>query len=658
MKLSIIIVNYNVQYFLEQCLASVRKAVAHIPSEVFVVDNHSVDGSVDMVREKFPEVTLIANEINLGFSKANNQAIRQATGEYILLLNPDTVVEEDTFLKICQFMDSHADAGGLGVRMIDGKGNFLPESKRGLPSPSTAFFKMFGLSKIFPKSKIFGAYHLGYLPEMEIHQVDVLSGAFMLLRASILPITGLLDETYFMYAEDVDLSYQITKAGYKNYYYPETTIIHYKGESTKKGSLNYVFIFYNAMALFVRKNFSRSYARTFTFLINLAIWLRASLAICFRMIKFLMLPALDATFIYIAFRIFIPLWEEFIKDGALHLPESFLTFNLPVYITLWISGGFINRAYHKNISLLNIFRSIVTGTLFISVFYAFINESYRSSRAMIIFGTFISFLVFLGNRILKRGLGSGKFHLHSAEYKNCLILGHYQEAMRVTALLNKTAALSKIIGYISSEKGNENQLTYLGNLNEIHEVATIFDINEIIFCAKDINTSDMIKVMTQLQHSSIEFKMVPEESMYIIGSSSKDTSGDYYSIHVRMDILNPKNSIIKRAFDVVSSIMLLILSPLLLPIQKKPIGYVHNILKVLRGEYTWIGYRSCEHQDMLPGIRQGILNTATGMEPLKGNGQTAYKLNLLYAKDYSVEKDMLILIKGIRCIGGSNLYGQ
>ncbi|MBI3236050.1 MAG: glycosyltransferase family 2 protein, partial [Bacteroidetes bacterium] len=225
MKLSIVIVNYNVQYFLEQCLSSVKKASSHLPCEIWVVDNHSVDGSVNMVRNKFPEVKLIANDVNLGFAKANNQAIRKATGEYILLLNPDTIVEEDTFVKVCDFMDKHSDAGGLGVRMIDGKGNFLPESKRGLPSPSAAFYKMFGLSKIFPKSKIFGRYHMGFLPEHETNAVDVLSGAFMLLRANILSITGLLDEDYFMYAEDVDLSYQITKAGYKNYYYPETTII-------------------------------------------------------------------------------------------------------------------------------------------------------------------------------------------------------------------------------------------------------------------------------------------------------------------------------------------------------------------------------------------------------------------------------------------------
>ena len=179
MKLSVIIVNYNVEYFLEQCLNSVRAASKNLEIETFVVDNNSIDDSVTMVQDKFPEVHLITNKENTGFSKANNQAMRISKGEYVLLLNPDTVVEEDTFSKCLEFMDAHPDAGGLGVEMLDGKGKFLPESKRGLPTPSVAFYKIFGLSSLFPKSKKFGKYHLGYLPQNETNEIEVLSGAFM-----------------------------------------------------------------------------------------------------------------------------------------------------------------------------------------------------------------------------------------------------------------------------------------------------------------------------------------------------------------------------------------------------------------------------------------------------------------------------------------------
>ena len=252
MKLSVVIVNYNVKYFLEQCLRSVRKAIGRVETEIIVVDNNSTDGSIEYLKPLFPEITFIANKDNEGFSKANNRAIRQATGEYILLLNPDTVVGEHTFENVCRFMDEHPDAGGLGVKMIDGNGYFLPESKRGFPSPWNAFCKMFGLSRIFPYSPLFARYHLRYLDK-----------------------TGLLDEQFFMYGEDIDLSYRLTLAGFNNYYLPEK-IIHYKGESTKK-DVRYIKIFYGAMILFFKKHYPH-YGYIYRFFIYSAIYLRAALS--------------------------------------------------------------------------------------------------------------------------------------------------------------------------------------------------------------------------------------------------------------------------------------------------------------------------------------------------------------------------------------------
>ena len=219
MKLSIVIVNYNVRYFLEQTILSVYKSSVNFDYEIFVVDNNSSDDSLKMMEQKFPEVKVIANIDNVGFSKANNQAIKLANGEFVLLLNPDTIIQEDTLQKCIDKMESDIVIGGLGVKMVDGAGNFLPESKRGFPSPMAAFAKMSGLSKVFPKSKIFGQYHLTYLDKNQSHEIDVLSGAFMLLRKRVLDKVGLLDEDYFMYGEDIDLSYCIKKAGFKNYYF-------------------------------------------------------------------------------------------------------------------------------------------------------------------------------------------------------------------------------------------------------------------------------------------------------------------------------------------------------------------------------------------------------------------------------------------------------
>lgn len=224
-------------------------------AEVLVVDNHSSDGSIDYLQSRFPFVRFIANTENTGFAKANNQALQQCRGEYILFLNPDTILPEDAFSQCFSFMEAHPDAGALGVRMIDGSGQYLPESKRGFPAPWVSFCKMSGLTKLFPHSKLLARYYLGHLSPAATHPVDVLSGAFMWVRKAVLDKTGGFDERFFMYAEDIDLSYRIQQSGYRNYYLSTPTIIHFKGESTRR-DVRYVRLFYTAMIQFVQKHFT------------------------------------------------------------------------------------------------------------------------------------------------------------------------------------------------------------------------------------------------------------------------------------------------------------------------------------------------------------------------------------------------------------------
>jgi GT2 family glycosyltransferase len=264
------------------------RALNGIETEVFVVDNHSDDDSVKMVSLQFPSVHIIENQENCGFSKANNQAIKLSKGEYILLLNPDTVIEEDALEKAILFMDQQPKAGGLGVKMIDSRGKFLPESKRGLPTPWASFCKMSYLSTLFPRSRSFNQYHLGFLSENQIHKVDVLAGAFMFLRKSVLDTIGFLDEDFFMYGEDIDLSYRITQAGFSNYYFPKSRIIHYKGESTRKSSLNYVKMFYGSMLIFARKHFAARNKWLLSLVIMPGVYLRASSAYLHRLFENLM----------------------------------------------------------------------------------------------------------------------------------------------------------------------------------------------------------------------------------------------------------------------------------------------------------------------------------------------------------------------------------
>lgn len=290
MKLSVIIVNYNVETLLEQCLRSVENAMLQISGEIIVVDNASADGSIQMIRAKFPNIRLIENSINEGFSKANNRGIKIAQGEYLLLLNPDTLVPHDCFTECIEFMHQKPSAGALGVRMIDATGRYLPESKRGLPTPWVAFCKFSGLTKLFPKSKRFARYYLGHLPNDKTSPIEVLAGAFMFLRRTALEKSGLLDESFFMYGEDIDLSYRITQCGFQNYFLPQTSILHYKGESTRKGSLNYVVLFYRAMLIFSKKHFSNRHNGLFNLMIYLAIYFRALLSVLSRFAKALLSP--------------------------------------------------------------------------------------------------------------------------------------------------------------------------------------------------------------------------------------------------------------------------------------------------------------------------------------------------------------------------------
>ena len=255
MKLSVVIVNYNVSHYLLQCVDSLSHALRGTDSEVIVVDNHSRDNSVTLLRQYHPEVRIVENLHNLGFAKANNIAIRQSRGEYVLLLNPDTIVSESVVKGVISFLDSHPEAGSAGVRMLNADGTVAPESRRVVPTPMTAFYKLSGLCGMFPNSRRFGRYYLGHLSWDSPQQIEVVSGAFCMLRTSVLKKVGLLDEDYFMYGEDIDLSYRILKSGATNWYVPET-ILHYKGESTHKSSFRYVHVFYQAMHIFFRKHFS------------------------------------------------------------------------------------------------------------------------------------------------------------------------------------------------------------------------------------------------------------------------------------------------------------------------------------------------------------------------------------------------------------------
>ncbi len=654
-RLSVIIVNFNVKYFLEQALYSVQEAIqnCNFDCEVFVVDNASEDLSMEMVKERFAWVKCIENEENVGFSVANNQAIQIAEGEYVLLLNPDTLVQEDTFQKVIDFMDEHPDAGGLGVKMIDGAGKYLPESKRGLPTPEVAFYKAFGFSSLFPKSKRFGKYHLGYLDENEVHEIDVLSGAFMLMRKSVLDEVGLLDETFFMYGEDIDLSYRITLGGYKNYYYPHTSIIHYKGESTKKGSLNYVRMFYKAMSIFAKKHFANQQAGLFSFAIQIAIIFRAIVDLIANFSKNLFLPALDAMSIFAGFYFLKNIYASQFKSGeGLSYPSEFLFINVPIYILIWLVSCFFSGGFDRPLKWMKQIRGVFIGFIIISAVYGFLPEDLRFSRALILLGSIWTMIITLSWRYILSLLLPQRYPMYKSQVKRLAITGSEGESKRVLSLLNEVGVQYNYVGRVSTDS-NEDQ-NQIGHINHIKSLVDNFDISEIIFCAKDLESGKIIDLMMNMG-TEMSYRIIPEEGNSIVGSNSKNTAGDLYAIDVNLNIARNEQKRNKRVLDLVVCLISFFLSPILLFFIEKPFRFIQNWFNVFSGRKTWVGYSpglSGYNKYQLPNLKQGILHPVLLLKADKAPApQTVYRLNFLYAREYSTRSDLKIIRKAWKQLG-------
>jgi O-antigen biosynthesis protein len=636
MELSIVIVNYNVKYFLEQTLLSVKKAVRNINAEVFVVDNNSVDGSVELVQEKFPWVKLMALKENTGFSRGNNVAMRVAQGEYILLLNPDTVLQEDTLEKCLEFAKAQEQFGALGVRMIDGKGKFLPESKRGLPTPKRAFYKMCGLSSMFPKSKEFGGYHLKYLDEFKSHEVEVLSGAFMWMKKSVLDKVGLLDETFFMYGEDIDLSYRISLGGGKVFYFAGTTVIHYKGESTKKKSANYVKIFYKAMVIFANKHYSKKMAGSFALFINLAIWLRAALAVISNLAKQLAWPLIDFTTIYLGFYGISQYWEHYNKYVPNFYPNSFYQYFIPAYILIIILTVFISGGYDKPLSQKRLIRGALTGSILLIVIYAFLPRDWRFSRAILGLGSAWSVLMLPAMRELIYFVKHRKFGAHEPEDLNVAIIAQEQEYHRISQLLSQSQV--KLSHNIWINAGTSKIAAAQGNLDQISEIVDIFNVNTLIFSAKDIENSDIMGYMSQFAQKDLQFKIVPERSLFIIGSNSKNQPGELYTIDVKFDISKTHIKRKKRLLDIGISIAAILTFPLLLLLRNGR-HLLANLPAILYGNKTLVSYNELPEAIKLPALKNGLLSPL-GKYKQKGLGEN---ISLAYARDYNVYRDLKLL---------------
>lgn len=650
MQLSVIIVNYNVKYFLEQCLYAVQKACRGIDAEIIVVDNHSTDGSRAFLEPAFPAVTFIWNEINTGFAKANNQAYARANGDYILFLNPDTILPEDCIEKCLQFFGLHKDAGAIGIRMIDGSGTFLKESKRAFPSPLTSLYKLSGLTGMFPRSRIFARYHLGHLPENENHEVDVLAGAFMMIPKKVLDEVGIFDERFFMYGEDVDLSYRIQKATcsatggrYKNFYFSESTIIHFKGESTKRGSLNYVRLFYKAMSLFVKKHYSGSKASVFIFLVQVAIILRGGFSALGNLFKKMGLPILDAGTILSAFWVTKIVWSAYIRREINYSPNV-LIIAFPIFTIIFLIAAYYSGLYDKGYKQSQLIKSTLIAALCLLSGYALLPESIRFSRGILIFGIFMAYILMNILRLFLIRWRMLETSNEDEERRQTIVVADGKDFENITAMLQKAGLDKRILGSVGDH--DEKSDHTLGSINQLPGLVKKYPIKEIIFCENGLSYKEIIHWVMEMP-AGVRNKFHASGSSSIVGSDSKYESGDYVSVNKKLNISDPLNRRNKRLFDTFVAVFFILSFPVNLLLQKKPFHFYKNVFLVLWKQRTWIGYAT--EGTGLPALLPGILSSTSLPTTLNElPPESLLHTDQWYASSYSVVLDLQKLKRGYR----------
>lgn len=647
MLLSVIIVNYNVKHFLEQCLYSIRKAIEGIEAEVIVIDNASADNSVSFLQTHFPLFRFISNTGNTGFSKACNQGYALSKGKFVLFLNPDTIVPEDCFLKCISFLDSNADAGALGIRMIDGSGKFLKESKRAFPSPATSMYKLSGLSALFPWSKTFARYHLEYLPENETNAVDVLAGAFMMIKREVLEKTGLFDETFFMYAEDIDLSYRIQQAGYKNYYFADSCIIHFKGESTKRLTLNYVRMFYSAMNVFVKKHYGGSKAGLFNLIIHVGIWLRGGLSAIGKFIEKIGLPLIDAGLILLSFNITRIFWSAYIRpDLDYNIPLFWAS--VPIFTLIYLLVSYYTGLYDRHYNPSRLIPSSVITTITLLAVYSLLPEKFRFSRGIILLSGILSFLLISLLRIILVRLKVLNNNKYAELHPQTLIVATQPEYEKIVRLMQEAGLQERVMGRISI---HEKDTTAIGNQKKIRELLKLFSFSEIIFCEGSLSFKEIIESLQELP-GNITAKFHAAGSQSVVGSDSKHMSGETLTKENGYNLSDPNNRRLKRLLDIFTSFLFVLTFPVHLFFAKKPLSFFRNCFLVLSGYNTWIGYAT--NEEYLPPLRKGVLAcNGIHLSLQQQFPEESLKMaDLWYAKDYAPLNDLRIIFRVYRRLGG------
>ncbi|MFA5670416.1 MAG: glycosyltransferase [Balneolaceae bacterium] len=671
--ISIVIVNYNVKEYLASLLNSIDKAANNLVLETFVVDNASNDGSKEFIPSRFPEIKYIYNRENVGFGVANNQAIAQAKGKYILIINPDTLVSEDTLTTLFNHMEANAKCGAAGCKILNPDGTFAPESRRSVPSIWTAGTKLLGLSALFPKSKLFGQYYLSWMGEDEPSQISVLSGSFMFWRASVLKELEGFDERFFMYGEDIDLCYRIQELGYYIDYVPSTSIIHYKGESTKKGNLKYIKLFNKALYQFFEKTYGPRYSYIFKVLIYIAVLAKTITSFVITQIKKFALIITDLIILNSSFAIGFGIRFGFDME-VMTTPDKvpYLFVNLLLSIIYVTAAGFFGlfkeNAHSLSAHLKSVFITF-TGVVFITFFA----RDYAFSRLILglsfLIGTSLMILhrLWIANRTKTSTLVSGRFRS-----SRIVIVGGVDDVQHLVSKINSRPDWSyEVVGIVTPELeiNDENKVKILGSLPQLKELVAAYGIEQVFFSLGTVSYKQMLNEIGRLQKEGIVFKLIPESMEYILGKSNVEYLESIPLVKVEFEYSKPSNIFIKRSLDlfVAAPMFLLLLIPAILMIvfsksDKKQIKdlsfYTGGIGKKWKNRWVAFYYILIKKMSLVgapistsKASDQDYKVGLTGLVQINKNKiedtETRDSFELYYLQNYSIWMDIDILAKSI-----------
>ncbi len=650
--LSVIIVNYNVKEFLLNLLESIRKATERLNVEIIVVDNASEDGSPAAIKGKFPQVKLIENKKNLGFGKANNQALKIASGEFLLLINPDAIVREDTLTKMLRFFREHPECGLAGCKVLNPDGTLQLPCRRSFPTPWVSFTKITGLSKLFPKSKLFAKYNLTYLDENQTYEVDAVSGSFMMLRKKVYEKVGGFDERFFMYGEDLDYCYRVKKAGFKVYYFAGAEVIHYKGESTRRSSIDETNLFYDAMNLFVGKHFSSSFL--VKIILSLAIFFRRSLAF----LNLFKLPILSfiADFLLFAFSLYAAeqiyksrqYWLGFpsiVKPYVYFLPALFQT-------AVFALGG----VYRK--SLISVGRSLLAllaGFIFLSALTFFFKQ-YAYSRAVLII-TYLAAAVLMGGwRIILKLFFKVGLSTEGSKGKT-IVVGVSPTAIDLARKLKQSfTEIYYVEGLVGKSIGDIGKsiegFKVIGSLANIGKIIQERNVKKVIFSSDETSFEEIFSVVAKTQNQDVSFLISGSNLDYIVGKSSVMLLNDAPLLKIDYNISKSTHKFQKRLFDLVfSTPILLLLFPFIYLFSKVSsknsvlVEFVLRIPEVFIGKLSFVGPRNSSYYDDLFIGKKGLTGLWFTELYDRNDSEEENKLNIFYAKNQSVWLDLEILGK-------------